>query len=89
MKTIERETNVEFLARVCEFSKAGIAGQLFAIEALYQVAEEVSSIPLEDYLDAIKDGTVEQPPFDDRSWWRAAEDWKTEIEKKYGDYLGK
>ena len=88
MKTKERETNVEFLTRVWEFSKAGAFGQLFAIESIYQVAEEVSSIPLEDYLDAIKEGTVEHPPFDARSWWRAAEDWKTEIEKKYKDYLG-
>jgi hypothetical protein len=83
MITKERETNVEFLTRVCEFSKAGAVGQLFAIEAIYQVAEEVSSIPLEDYLDGIKEGTVENPPMHARAWWRAASDWKTEIEKKY------
>lgn len=88
MKTIERETNVEFLARVCEFSKAGVAGQLFAIEALYHVAEEVSSIPLEDYVDAVEERTTAIPPFDARLWWRAAADWKEEIDKKYGDYIG-
>ena len=74
-----RETNVEMITRVCDFSKNGAMGQAFLIEAVKHYSEEV-----------IKQGIPEKDP-DNNSipfispelWLSCAEEWNKEIDKHY------
>lgn len=73
------ETNVEMVNRVCDFSRNGVMGQAFLIEAVKHYAEQV-----------IKQGIPEKDPDDDRIpfiapelWLACAEEWNKEIEAHY------
>jgi hypothetical protein len=44
----KRQTNVEFITELMEFSNHGAMAQLFIMDALKKVANHVASIPLEE-----------------------------------------
>ena len=70
-----RETNVELLTRVCNFSHNGAMAQCFALAAIYAFADEVIKAGLPDGDDRFNFFISPE------AWLACAEEWKRELDR--------
>jgi|TARA_Y100000296_G_scaffold80796_1_gene106851 hypothetical protein len=72
------ETNVEFITRVMEFANTGPLAQMFLIDAIGKWSKHI----VDDRENVIKE--MENGFVNGEAWVAAAEEWKCELDEKYG-----